>query len=138
MLAGVGFEVHFLLRSDYDHVAKNGLTVRSNVNRDLHLANVHARRSATAMSKCDWLLIGAKRPVMPTLCQTIIRSAGNGAKVIVLPSICWESGKIFRNTLVSVVCGNIPNPWLRITMLARQPCFGKAIRRSTLLTCSLA
>ena len=69
MLAGAGFEVHFLLRSDYDHVAKNGLTVRSKANGDLHLANVHAGRSATAMPKCDWLLIGAKRPVMPTLCR---------------------------------------------------------------------
>ena len=78
MLVGAGFEVHVLLRSDYDHVAKNGLTVRSKVNGDLHLANVHSRRSATAMPKCDWLLIGAKRPVMPTLCRQ-----SSGAPVMV-------------------------------------------------------
>jgi 2-dehydropantoate 2-reductase len=84
MLAGSGFEVHFLLRSDYEHVAKHGLTVRSKVKGDRHLPNVHAHRSASTMPKCDWLLIGTKATGNACLMPTIIHAASTGAKIIVL------------------------------------------------------
>lgn len=84
LLARAGFEVHFLLRSDYEHVAKNGLTVRSKVNGDLHLPHVHAHQNAAAMPKCDWLLIGTKATSNADLVPTLIQTAATGAKIIVL------------------------------------------------------
>jgi len=84
LLARAGFEVHFLLRSDYEHVAKNGLTVCSKVNGDLHLPHVHAHQSAAAMPKCDWLLIGSKATRNADLVPTLIQTAATGAKIIVL------------------------------------------------------
>jgi 2-dehydropantoate 2-reductase len=84
MLVRAGFEVHFLLRSDYEHVAENGLTVRSKVNGNLRLLNVDAHQSAAAMPKGDWLLIGTKATSNVNLAATIIQTAATGAKVIVL------------------------------------------------------
>jgi hypothetical protein len=84
MLVQAGFEVHFLPRSDYEHVAKNGLTVRSRINGNLRLPNVDAHQSTAAMPKCDWLLIGTKATSNVNLAPTIIQTAATGAKVIVL------------------------------------------------------
>ncbi len=42
MLARAGFEVHFLLRSEYAAVSRNGLCVNHAVHGELHLPEVHA------------------------------------------------------------------------------------------------
>lgn len=60
MLARAGFDVHFLLRSEFETVAREGLQVKSAVHGDLHLQPVQAYRSATDMPPCDWLLVGTK------------------------------------------------------------------------------
>src|SRR3546814_13083068 len=60
MLARAGFDVHFLLRSEFGAVAEGGLRVDSAVHGAPTLNPVQAYRSAADMPPCDWLLVGAK------------------------------------------------------------------------------
>ena len=54
MLARAGFDVHFLLRSEFTAVASQGLRVNSAVHGALHLQPVQAYQSVTDMPPCDW------------------------------------------------------------------------------------
>ena len=84
MLARAGYDVHFLLRSEYDAVKRNGLQVNSAVHGPLHLDEVQAYHSAADMPKCDWLLVGAKSTSNSDLAPLIAEAAGDNAKVVVL------------------------------------------------------
>lgn len=84
MLARAGFEVHFLLRSEYAAVARDGLRVRHAQLGELHLAQVNAWRSAEEMPPCDWLLVGAKSTANAELAPLLVRLAAPGAKVVLL------------------------------------------------------
>jgi len=59
MLAKAGQEVHFLFRSDYEHVCKHGLQVDS-VNGDFHLPEVNAYPNPEEMPLCDVILVCLK------------------------------------------------------------------------------
>ncbi len=59
MLAKAGQEVHFLFRSDFEHVRKHGLQVDS-VNGDFHLAEVNAYHNPPEMPLCDVVLVCMK------------------------------------------------------------------------------
>lgn len=59
MLAHSGQEVHFLFRSDFEHVRKNGLQVDS-VNGDFYLHEVNAYHSTEEMPVCDVVLVCLK------------------------------------------------------------------------------
>jgi 2-dehydropantoate 2-reductase len=84
MLARAGYDVHFLLRSEYEAVREHGLQVNSAVHGSLHLDTVQAYRSAGDMPKCDWLLVGAKSTSNPELAPLIVEVAADDAKVVVL------------------------------------------------------
>jgi 2-dehydropantoate 2-reductase len=84
MLARAGFDVHFLLRSEFDAVAENGLQVDSAVHGALSLNPVQAYRSAADMPPCDWLLVGAKTTSNADLAPAIIQASAEGAKVLLL------------------------------------------------------
>ena len=84
MLARAGFEVHFLLRSEYAAVAREGLRVRHAQLGELHLAKVNAWQDATQMPACDWLLVGAKTTSNGELAPLIAQIAAPGAKVVLL------------------------------------------------------
>lgn len=84
MLARAGFEVHFLLRSEYAAVARDGLRVRHADLGELHLPQVNAWRAADEMPPCDWLLVGAKTTANAELAPLIARVAAPGAKVVLL------------------------------------------------------
>lgn len=84
LLARAGYDVHFLLRSEYEAVVQNGLRVNSAVHGDLHLAEVQAYRQVTDMPKCDWLLVGAKSTSNQDLAPLIAHAAADDAKVVVL------------------------------------------------------
>jgi len=84
MLARAGYDVHFLLRSEYEAVLQNGLRINSAVHGSLHLDAVQAYRSTADMPKCDWLLVGAKSTSNPELAPLIVEAAGEDAKVVVL------------------------------------------------------
>lgn len=84
MLARAGFDVHFLLRSEFAAVASQGLQVNSAVHGNLHLDNVQACQSAADMPPCDWLLIGAKTTSNAELAPLISQAAAPGAKVVLM------------------------------------------------------
>lgn len=83
MLARAGFDVHFLLRSEYDVVRQHGLTIDSAVHGSVQL-NVQAYANAADMPPCDWLLIGAKATSNTELAPLIVHAAARDAKVVLL------------------------------------------------------
>ena len=84
MLARAGFDVHFLLRSEYAAVSRHGLHVNSTVHGQLHLHPVQAYASAADMPPCDWLLVGTKSTGNVGLAPTIAQVAAPDAKVVLL------------------------------------------------------
>ncbi|WP_298190210.1 putative 2-dehydropantoate 2-reductase [uncultured Pseudomonas sp.] len=84
MLARAGFDVHFLLRSEFTAVASDGLRVNSVVHGNLHLQPVQAYQSAADMPPCDWLLVGAKTTSNSELAPLICQAAAPGAKVVLM------------------------------------------------------
>lgn len=84
MLARAGFDVHFLLRSEYAAVAERGLQLNSAVHGALSLENVQAYCNAADMPPCDWVLVGAKSTSNAELAPVIAQVAAPGAKVVLL------------------------------------------------------
>ena len=84
MLARAGFDVHFLLRSEFSAVVEQGLRVNSAQHGVLSLKPVQAYASAEEMPPCDWLLVGAKTTNNIQLAPAIIQAAAPGAKVLLL------------------------------------------------------
>lgn len=84
LLARAGFDVHFLLRSEFDAVARQGLRLNSAVHGALRLQPVQAYRSAAEMPPCDWLLVGTKTTSNAELAPLLAQAAAPGAKVILL------------------------------------------------------
>ncbi|WP_020655257.1 putative 2-dehydropantoate 2-reductase [Massilia niastensis] len=82
MLARAGFDVHFLLRSEYDAVARDGLLLKSARFGDTRLHPVQAYRDAADMPQCDWVLVAAKTTANAGLAPAIARVAAPGAKVM--------------------------------------------------------
>ncbi len=102
MLARAGYDVHFLLRSEYETVLQNGLQVNSAVHGSMHLDSVQAYHTAAQMPKCDWLLIGAKSTSNSDLAPLIAEAAAENAKVVVL-----QNGLGVEKTLRQVLPDNI-------------------------------
>jgi 2-dehydropantoate 2-reductase len=84
MLARAGFDVHFLLRSEFSAVAERGLQVHSAPHGALTLNPVQAYSSAEDMPPCDWLLVGAKTTSNADLAPAILQAAAPNAKVLLL------------------------------------------------------
>ncbi|MCK0543061.1 putative 2-dehydropantoate 2-reductase [Pseudomonas syringae pv. aptata] len=84
MLARAGYDVHFLLRSEFDTVAREGLQVKSAVHGELFLKPVQAYRSAAEMPPCDWLLVGTKSTGNAALGPIIRQAAAPNASVLLL------------------------------------------------------
>ena len=74
-LAWAGKDVHFLLHSDYEQVAANGLQVDS-VAGSFTLPAVNAYRRAADMPPCDVVLVGLKtvnQHLLPTLLPPLLK-----------------------------------------------------------------
>ena len=84
MLARAGFDVHFLLRSEYAAVSDRGLQLNSTVHGALSLHPVQAYANAADMPPCDWLLVGTKTTGNVELAPTIAQVAAPDAKVVLL------------------------------------------------------
>ncbi len=73
-LAHSGNEVHFLFRSDYQHVHENGLKVDS-VKGNFYLPEISCYSSVNDMPKCDVILVGLKTTnnnLLPELLRPIV------------------------------------------------------------------
>lgn len=84
MLARAGFDVHFLLRSEFSAVAERGLHVDSAPYGVLTLNPVQAYSSAEDLPPCDWLLVAAKTTSNADLAPAILQAAAPDAKVLLL------------------------------------------------------
>jgi len=84
MLARAGFDVHFLLRSEFSAVTERGLRIDSLLHGELLLNPVQTYSSAQDLPPCDWLLVGAKTTSNASLAPAIIQAAAPGAKVVLL------------------------------------------------------
>ncbi|UCZ84233.1 putative 2-dehydropantoate 2-reductase [Pseudomonas sp. L5B5] len=84
MLARAGFDVHFLLRSEFSTVVEQGLRLNSTQHGALTLDPVQAYASAEQMPPCDWLLVGAKTTSNLQLAPAIVQAAAPDAKVLLL------------------------------------------------------
>ncbi|MDD2049586.1 putative 2-dehydropantoate 2-reductase [Pseudomonas putida] len=83
MLARAGFDVHFLLRSEFDAVRTHGVRVESAVHGTLQMP-VQAYADAADMPPCDWLLVGAKTTSNAELAPLIAKVAASDCKVLLL------------------------------------------------------
>lgn len=83
LLAHHGFDVHFLLRSDYEHVKKNGLSVES-VNGDFTLSNVNAYCHPEDLPLCDVVIIALKTTQNNLLADIIPQVTKKNGIIIVL------------------------------------------------------
>ncbi|MCQ4295262.1 putative 2-dehydropantoate 2-reductase [Pseudomonas stutzeri] len=84
MLARAGFDVHFLLRSEYAAVREHGLQVNSAVHGPLLLAQPQIYSEPAQMPACDWLLVGTKSTSNEALAPIITQLAAPGCRVVVL------------------------------------------------------
>ena len=84
MLARAGYDVHFLLRSEYAAVQQNGIVVESLVEGELTLPSVQAYDDVAKMPPCDWLLVGAKSTGNDALAPLIAKAAAPDARVLLL------------------------------------------------------
>jgi 2-dehydropantoate 2-reductase len=84
MLVHAGFDVHFLLRSEYRTVAERGLLIRSRVFGDLRAEKVNAYRAVEDMPQCEWLLVGTKSTGNDSLAPMLARAAAPNGKILTL------------------------------------------------------
>ncbi|MEM7797182.1 MAG: putative 2-dehydropantoate 2-reductase [Cyanobacteria bacterium P01_C01_bin.118] len=77
-----GCDVHFLLRSDYDHINQNGLVVKS-VDGDITLPQVNAYNNSTDMPPIDVVVIALKTTQNHRLAE-LMPPLSDGAVVLTL------------------------------------------------------
>jgi 2-dehydropantoate 2-reductase len=73
MLARAGYDVHFLLRSEFSAVSQHGLRLDSQVHGVLTLDNVQAYSSAADMPACAGYWSGPRPPAMTVLLRRSFR-----------------------------------------------------------------
>tara|TARA_R110002049_G_scaffold2750_2_gene21460 strand:+ start:244056 stop:244928 length:873 start_codon:yes stop_codon:yes gene_type:complete len=83
MLANAGFDVHFLLHSDYQHVVDHGLRVES-IWGDFELPTVNAHQSVNTMPACDVTIVALKTTLNDLLPELLPSPTGDGGSVLVL------------------------------------------------------
>ena len=83
MLAHAGFDVHFLLRSDFQHVAAHGLKVESPWG-DFELPSVNAHDDASTLPPCDVTIVALKTTHNHLLPSLLPASTREGGVVLVL------------------------------------------------------
>lgn len=79
-LAQQGHSVHFLMRSDFDHVSKHGLQIRS-VDGDFVLPEVHVHKDTHSIGPCDLVIVA-------------IKTTANDALLSLLPPLLHEQTAI--------------------------------------------
>ncbi|MGY2200202.1 putative 2-dehydropantoate 2-reductase [Pseudomonas gingeri] len=84
MLARAGFDVHFLLRSEFQQVAAHGLFLDSLIHGRLILNPVQAYVAAQDLPRCDWLLICTKALDDPRLLASLADIAAPGAGILLM------------------------------------------------------
>lgn len=121
-LQEAGFETHFLLRSDYEHVQSHGLTVES-VAGDIVLPQVNAYNDPNEMPPCDVAIVALKTTqnhLLPDLLPPVVRPGtvvltlqnGLGAEVDVADALGGrvESDRVRIIGGLCFICSNKVGP----------------------------
>jgi 2-dehydropantoate 2-reductase len=83
LLQKAGFPVHFLLRSDYDHVCRNGLKIDS-IHGDFHLPKINAYSNPRDMPRCDTVIVALKTTANRSLPDILPHLLKDGGMVLTL------------------------------------------------------
>ncbi|MFN6162396.1 MAG: putative 2-dehydropantoate 2-reductase [Planctomycetota bacterium] len=83
LMARSGLDVHFLFRSDFDHVVQRGLRVDSK-NGDFYLPSVQAYRRVEEMPRVDCVIVGLKSTQNHLLASLLPPLLGEESTVLVL------------------------------------------------------
>jgi 2-dehydropantoate 2-reductase len=83
LLQKAGFDVHFLLHSDFEFVRQNGLRIDS-VNGDFYLPRVNAYNDPGQMPRCDVVMVALKAVANPILKTVLPQVAKNDGVVLTL------------------------------------------------------
>ncbi|HSR88511.1 MAG TPA: 2-dehydropantoate 2-reductase, partial [Pontiella sp.] len=78
LLQRAGFDVHFLLHSDYDHVRQHGLIIES-IHGGFRLPEVNAYNNPAAMPRCDTVIVALKTTanrVLPAILPHLVKDDG--------------------------------------------------------------
>lgn len=78
LLQQAGFDTHFLLHSDYDHVHQHGLIVES-PNGNTHLPKIKAYNNPKKMPRCDVVVVALKTTanhLLPDILPHIVKDDG--------------------------------------------------------------
>jgi 2-dehydropantoate 2-reductase len=106
MLAKAGQEVHFLFRSDYEHVRKHGLQVDS-VNGDFRLPEVNAYHNPQEMPLCDVILVCLKTTGNPHLPEIIKPMLHPGSVVVLLQNGLGLEEDLSKELPVAAIAGGL-------------------------------
>lgn len=82
-MAQNGADVHFLMRSDLEHVRAHGLDIRSHLG-DFRLERVHAAGTTAEIGPCDLVVITLKTTANPSLDQHIPPLLHDGTLLLTL------------------------------------------------------
>ena len=82
-LAQHGHEVHFLMRSDYEHVKQHGLKIRS-VHGDFELPQVYCHRRTAEIGQCDLVIIAMKATANAALLELLPPLLHNKTMILTL------------------------------------------------------
>jgi 2-dehydropantoate 2-reductase len=77
-LAHAGFDVHFLARSDFQHIRDNGLAIDSK-DGNFTLPHVNVYNSAASMPACDVVAVTLKataNPILPDVLPAVVKKNG--------------------------------------------------------------
>lgn len=105
-LQRAGHEVHYLLRSDYDHVRAKGLVVES-VDGDFSLPEVHAHCSAGTVPPVDVVVVALKAPANAVLREVLPRLVQPGTTVLLMQNGLGVEEEIARITPEAEVLGGL-------------------------------
>lgn len=82
-LAQHGSEVHFLLRSDYEHVKEHGLKIFSHLG-DFDLPQVNGHRSTVEIGPCDLVIVAMKATANEALLELLPPLLKNDTMILTL------------------------------------------------------
>jgi 2-dehydropantoate 2-reductase len=82
-LAQHGNDVHFLMRSDLEHVRQHGLQIRSHLG-DFELPQVNCHRSTEKIGPCDLVIIAMKATANETLLELLPPLLKNDTMILTL------------------------------------------------------
>jgi 2-dehydropantoate 2-reductase len=95
LLARAGFDVHFLLHSDYEHVREHGLRIDSKHGSFL-LPEVNAYAHAKDIPECDFILVSLKTTQNRLLAELLPPLLHDGATVVLMQNGLGNEEEVAR------------------------------------------